>query len=158
MLLRPVFFVGMLARQPEINRLKQQVRTLQAEIVRLRKIVEEQNRQIEELKIRYNVLKAYQFVEKVKQEGHIKGVITQQYAFKDYTELCCIQVRGGALSEEQTSFFNAYECVLNNIEIPKDTLLMVRNYVVSRHRNEIENLIAVSPDATVEMLENTNAA
>lgn len=152
------FVAGMLSRQPEINRLKQQVRTLQAEIIRLRKLIEEQNRQIEELKIRYNVLKGYQFVQKVKQEGYIKGAIVQQYAFKEYTELCCVQVRGGKLTEEQVQFFNAYELVLNNVEIPKEKLLMVRNFVVTRHLFEIKNLIPVNPDSTIEMLENTNAA
>lgn len=152
------FVAGCLARQPEINRLKKQVRILQAEIARLRKVIEEQNRQIEELKIRYNVLKAYQFVQKVKQEGHIRGAIIQQYAFKEYTELCCIQVRGGTLSEEQVVFFNTYELALHGKEVPDDELRELRNYIIARYEFEVKSLVSANPDATVEMLENTDAA
>ena len=75
---------GALARQPEINRLKAQVKKLQEEIERLQSVIKEQDRQIRELKIRYNALKAYSFSERAKQKANLKGAIMFQYCFKEY--------------------------------------------------------------------------
>ena len=56
------FVAGALSRQPEINELKKQVKSLQKEVERLQAVISVQNQQINELKIRYTALKGWQFV------------------------------------------------------------------------------------------------
>lgn len=152
------FIAGALSRQPEINRLKQQVRTLQAEIVRLQGIVQEQDRQVNELKIRYKQLKAFQFSERERQAATARGAIIHQYCFVEYVDLLCAQTRGHTLTTAETRFFNIYEGLLENNEFTTEAVLELRDFIMSKYGNQIKNLIAVDSSRIFRELEATNVA
>jgi hypothetical protein len=152
--------VGALSRQPEIDRLKEQVRKLQFEIQRLQRIIAEQDRQIRELKIRYNALKAYHFVERVRQKSQMRGVLMFQYAFKEYMDLLVVQARenGYVLSEDEVLFYNAFDRLVNNTEIELEEKLLIREYIRSKYAYEIDNLIEPETGDIVEKVESIHVA
>lgn len=153
-------FAGALARQPEINRLKEQVKQLQAEIKRLQLIVKEQDRQIRELKIRYNGLRAYHFTERARQKGHIKGVIMFQYCYKEYIELLVAQVHNDSsiLKEEEKTFFNIFNKIINNQEACANEMVFLREYIRSGYSREIDSLTECNMETVLEKVERVNVA
>ncbi|MFD1886731.1 hypothetical protein [Paenibacillus wenxiniae] len=151
---------GALSRQPEVNRLKQQVRKLQSEIQRLQQLVQEQDRQIKNLKIRYNALKAYQFTEKMKQKSKLKGVLMFQYSFKEYMDLLVVQVKNDnyLLSEDEMYFFNSFERLMNTQEISIEERLLIRTYIRTKYAHEIDNQIDPQMNDIMDKVENINVA
>ena len=154
------FLGGALSRQPEINKLKKQVKTLQAEIVKLQLVIKEQDRQINELKIRYNTLKAYQFTEKAKQKSKVKGALMFQYCFKEYVELLVAQTKstGYTMKEEEGIFFNIFEKLMNNEEIDVEAKMYLREYIHYKYSDRINSLQEVNMDNLVEKVELANVA
>jgi hypothetical protein len=148
--------IGALSRQPEINRLKKQVKILQGEIERLQNIISEQNRQIGELSIRYKALKGWQFSEKAAQYANIKGYYLHLYSYKEYVELLCYQAKGNELQTREHAFFNAYELVLSGNEIPREHLFSIRNYIYEKYNYEIDHQIPYNQDSTLQMVESVN--
>jgi len=148
--------IGALSRQPEINRLKKQVKLLQEEIDRLHNVIMEQNRQIQELTIRYKSLKGWQFSEKAAQRANIKGYYLHLYCYKEYVELLCYQVKGNELNSSQQNFFNAYEISLNGNDVPTSNLISMRDYIHSKYNYEITNQISYDQNATIKMVEGVN--
>ena len=152
------FTAGALCRQPEIQRLKKQVKVLQQEIGRLERIIDEQKRQITELNIRYKQLKAYQFVERAKQAGRARGALIHQYAYKEWLELLCAQTKGRQMPEDETEFFNTYEAVLHGADVPKENLVKMKKFVEQRYSYEITHFVQVETPDILNTLEATNAA
>lgn len=152
------FVVGALFRQPEINRLKKQVRILQQEIKRLQRIIEEQNRQICELQTRYKALKGYQFVERAKLAGRTRGALIHQYAYKEWLELTCGQASGESMSEDETEFFNTYEAVLHGGDVPKENLVKMKEFIQNRYDYEIKHFVPIETRKVLETVESVNAA
>ncbi len=136
--------VGALSRQPEINRLKEQVRVLQKEIETLRRAMQEQQRQIEELKIRYSTLKAWNFAEKQRTRGMTRGSLILHYGLRDYVELTVAQVRGKTLKGDDLRFFNAFNVMINDQELSDEDKTFVKEYIVAKHRFQIDNLIPMN--------------
>ena len=137
------FAAGALSRQPEINKLKEQVRALQAQIVKLREILAEQQRQIEEMKIRYAVLKADNYIEKRRALGITKGFLYVQYGLKEYIELTIQQSRGIAFQDAELRFFNAFNLSMTSQNVPVDAKLCIKEYIEQRYRYQIDNLISM---------------
>lgn len=148
--------IGALSRQPEINRLRKQIKRLQREIKRLQNMLSEQNRQINELKARYAALKIYQFSQKTKQKGKIKGYIMQQYALKEYIELCCKKCNYIEMSESEKLFFNTYENMLNGIEVEYDDKLRMRNFLINKYSYEINHLIPIDIEELLRKVRGTD--
>jgi TolA-binding protein len=149
--------VGALSRQPEINRLKKQVKILQQEIDRLQNIIAEQNRQIKELTIRYKAIKGWQFSEKAAQSANIKGYYLHLYSYKEYVELLCYQAKGNELQAREQAFFNAYEMLLAGNEIPNEYLFSIRTYIHGKYNYEIVHQIPYNQDSTLQIVESVNA-
>ena len=97
-----------------ITKLQKQVETLQREIKRLRKIILEQQRQIDELKIRYQALRIWAYKEKLEYKGLLKGKILFMYALYEYLKLLKMQLNRVNLSEEEQKFFEIFEGIVNN--------------------------------------------
>lgn len=152
------FVAGVLFRQPEINRLKKQVHILQQETERLQRIIEEQNRQICELQTRYKALKGYQFVERAKQAGRTRGALIHQYAFKEWLELTCGQASGRSMGEDETEFFNTYEAVLHGVDVPKENLVKIKEFIQNRYDYEIKHFVPLETRKVLEIVESANAA
>lgn len=147
--------VGALSRQPEINRLKTQVRTLQAEVVRLNNLINEQDRQIKALKMQVNGLKGQQQLQAL---GRTKGAVMQQYAFKEYIELSCELVKGSKITEKEQLFFNIYENMLHGLNIKIEDKGFLKEYIVSRYPYQMENLIEINSGELMNKLEGTKVA
>ena len=147
--------IGALSRQPEINRLKEQVKTLQQEVERLHKLVEEQDRQIKSLKMQVNGLKGQQQIQAL---GKTKGAVMQQYAFKEYIELCCEQVKKKAITEQEQLFFNVYENMLNGIQVDIESKVFLKEYLYRRYGFQIEQLATLDTSELLDRLESTKIA
>lgn len=147
--------VGALSRQPEINRLKKQVKVLQQEVERLNMLVDEQDRQIKSLKMQVNGLKGYQRVQAL---GRTKGAVMQQYAFKEYVDLCCEQAKDKNITSDEKLFFNIYENMLNGLDVAVDAKVFLKEYLMNRYGIQIQQLVEVAPDSIMNRLEETRIA
>lgn len=148
------FIVGALSRQPEINELKEQVRSLQAEVDRLQKLIETQNGQIRELKIRYTALKGWQFVQKSQQRGYIRGSIMYQYALKEYLEMLIDADRLGKvnLNKSEIHFYNAFGKILNSGKITDKDRNVVIEYISEKYGDEINRFQEPDLSSVMEYL------
>lgn len=153
------FVAGALSRQPEINELKEQVRSLQAEVERLHGVIELQNKQINHLKIRYNALKGWQFVQKNKQRGYIRGSIMYQYALKEYIEMLIDSDQSDVikLNKDEIQFYNAFGRILNAAEITDKDREVVIQYVCDKYKTEIDRFQEPDLDSVITYLELGNA-
>jgi len=147
--------IGALSRQPEINRLKQQVRVLLQEVERLHRLIDEQDRQIKSLKMHLNSLKGYHRIQAL---ARTKGAVMQQYAFKEYIDLCCEQAKNKGITDEEQLFYNIYENMLNGIDVAVDAKVFLKEYIMKRYGGQVEQLIEVDSNAIISRLEETNVA
>ncbi len=149
------FVAGALSRQPEINELKKQVRSLQAEIERLHNLIEMQNEQVHELKIRYTVLKGWQFIQKNRQRAYIRGNIIFQYAFKEYLEILIDADKSGKvkMNKGETKFYNAFGKILNAGEITDKDRNVVIEYISDKYRVEIKSFREPDLSSVIEYLD-----
>lgn len=152
------FVAGILARQPEVNKLKQQVKALQKEIDRLNRVIVEQNRQISELKVRYKALKGYAFIEKMKTECDIRGILLHQCAYKEWMELTLSQANEKPISEEELHFYNLYEALLRGGEVSDEQIGEIRSYIYQRYEFELKRMQAPDLQATLRLVGESNAA
>lgn len=139
------FATGFVARQPHINRLRAQVATLQKEIERLQVLLEEQDRQIQEMRRRYQALKAWQFTEKAKQGLQTRGAVIQQWALYEYIHLLYIQAQEVAVSDREKAFFDTYERLLGSGEYQVEDLISVKSYIEEKYQDEVRALQTPSP-------------
>lgn len=133
------FIAGALSRQPEINELKKQVRSLQAEVERLHSVIEVQDGQIHELKIRYTALKGWQFVQKNQQRGYIRGSIMYQYAFMEYLGMLIDADQSGKvkMDKSEIQYYNAFGKILNDFNITDKDRGVVIKYISDKYEAEI---------------------
>jgi hypothetical protein len=146
---------GALSRQPEVNRLKQQVGILQDEIIRLNKLIEEQDRQIRSLKMQLTGLKGIQHIQAL---GRTKGAVMQQYAFKEYVELSCELAKDKSISDQEQRFFNIYENMLNGIEVDLKSKVFLKEYILRAYSYQVEQMITIDPKNIIKRLEETKIA
>ncbi len=136
------FIAGALSRQPEINELKEQVRSLHIELGRLHSLIEVQNHQIRELKIKYEAIKGWQFVQKNQQQGYIRGSLMYQYALMEYLKILIYADQSGNanLNKDAIKFYNAFGKILNIGEITDKDRNVVFEYISKMYRAEINEL------------------
>jgi hypothetical protein len=144
--------IGALSRQPEINRLKKQVSLLQAEISRIQGLIVEQSRQISELKIRYNVIKGYNFLLRSKFEGSIKGHIINQYAFREYVAISKTKLNGVELDEKSKSFFGLYDKLITGGNLEFKEFSFLKNYLIDKYEIQIKQLIPLDADKITRLI------
>lgn len=114
------FAGGAVARQPEINNLRSQVEILQEEVKKLKKevarlqnLVEEQNRQIHTLTMKYHTMKGINFIQKAKSKNRVKGAIMYTYCLKEYLEIKNnILTKEFNPTDDDTAFITAFELIL----------------------------------------------
>lgn len=135
------FVGGALSRQPEINELKKQVKSLQGEVDRLQGVIRIQNNQIHELEVRYVALKGWNYIEKAKQRNYIKGCYMFQYAFKEYLEML-IEANDSNkvnLNDREIKFYNAFGTIFNKADITEKNRSIVIEYVKEKYGNKIDH-------------------
>lgn len=149
------FIAGALSRQPEINELKSQVRSLQSEVERLHGVINVQDSQIRQLKIRYIAIKGVHFVEKSRQRGYIKGSLMYMYALREYLEMLidadqCGTVR---MSKDEVKFYNAFGKILNKGEITDKDRRIALDYVSGKYKREIAEFQEPDMSSVMDYLE-----
>ena len=149
---------GALLRQPEVNRLKAQVATLQAEIVRLRGIIDEQQRQIQELKLRYDTLNFLRVFEKQRLATSIKEQIFQVCSFKEYISLAMRKAKGEKLPDGLQRFLHSYEMLTtgNDDKVTDEDFDFMIDFIEAKYAGSIECLSAPSIEAELKNLEQYN--
>lgn len=149
------FVAGALSRQPEINELKKQVKSLQKEVERLQNIITVQNSQIRELKIRYTALKGWQFIERNRQRGYIRGSLMYGYALKEYLGMLIEADENNKveLNTIEIEFYNAFGTILNKGEITEKNRNVVIEYVKDKYGAEINRFIEPDLSSIIDYLE-----
>ena len=145
--------LGALSRQPEINKLKEQVRKLQAEVKRLNSLISEQNRQIQALRMKYEVLMGKTMIEAAKVKGQLKGAIMYSYCLKEYLDINYKIISTNSekdttnytLSKQEYAFYEGFGQVLRGVRADerqeKIKRYFIREYIRERYGAEIDNLI-----------------
>lgn len=158
--------LGALSRQPEINRLKEQVRKLQAEVDRLNRLISEQDRQIQGLRMKYDVLRGKSIMEEAKAKGQLKGAIMYSYCLKEYLDInfkvLSTKQEGDtqrqlALTDQEYAFFEGFGQVLRGAVADerqeKVKRVLIREYIRSKYSSEIDNLIECNLNLAMARIE-----
>lgn len=129
------FTSGVLVRQPEINRLRKQVKQLQKTNSKLNKMIEEQYRQVEKLRYQNKTLYFYQLIEKHKNKAMYRGELLKLYAIKEYLDLLYIQlVSEKDMDENEIKFFEAFDVFIENQrKISDKDMEYVKKYIISKY-------------------------
>lgn len=136
---------GVLLRQPEINKLSEEVRKSHSEIERLHIIVQSYHEEFVRLQAKVNILKTKGFAEDARKESENgRASIMYQYAAKEYIELC-LRPRDDrgvlVLSEEENHFYFIFKKVINGEMLEREDAKKLQNYVYPKYEQEIEGLI-----------------
>lgn len=159
------FLGGAAIRQPEINKLHNQIEILQeeicklkAEVKRLNSLVDEQNRQINVLTLKYHTMKSINFIEKVKAKNKAKGAVMYSYCMKQFLEL-----KYNILNKEyypdndETLFMDSFNSLLegrlgnSNEDIAK--MQHIKIYIRSIYASEIDSLEECPIQNTLKRIE-----
>ena len=134
------FLFGFLIRQPKINKLKEQVKTLQKDLSGLHALCEKQHIEYRDLLVQHKSLKALQFKKKSNSKELLTGNLVVQYAIWDYVTLLIKSVKSGQkMSKEEASFFWAFEKVINGEKVTTSDMAKISNYTKPRHESEIKD-------------------
>lgn len=132
---------GVLIRQPEINKLKKQVKSLQRQVGALQEAVKAQNEEIAALLLKLKSLKIYQVVKKHEVKNEIREALLVQYASKDYLQLVLECARGAyQMDKEDIRFYNAYNKLLAEKKLSQKEQSCIDEYVQEHHQAELSSL------------------
>lgn len=133
--------IGVLVRQPEINKLQKQVKILQADVSELENVVEEQNSEIAQLLIRYKSLKIYQFSQRRQVKDNIQEQLICQYAAADYLNLLLDCASSGKkMSADEIRYYKMYGKMLEDNQIDDNELEVLRPIILEKHGSEIDRM------------------
>lgn len=153
------FFAGMLIRQPKINKLKKQVQTLQEKNIQLYEMREQQQRQINEMFIKYQAFKIGHHKEKLKCKENIKGQLIYQYASKEYLTILIVRVKNNKkIDRSALPFFNAFEQFIDGKDVSEKEAGIIKDYIVKKYGSEIEKLKECDYDYLIEEIKNIKIA
>lgn len=133
--------MGLLLRQPEINKLHKQVKMLQGDVERLQAVVEEQDQEIAQLIVEYKAVSVIHFFQRSAMKEEIEDKLLNQYAAADYLRLLLDCVNGDYKMEpDDVRFYKSFGRMLNNEPIDYDDKEFVKEYVRVRHSGQIRRL------------------
>jgi len=136
--------VGAVARQPEVNKLHSQVRSLHEETKRLNRLVDEQNRQINVVKTKYDVMNGMNRIKNAKDAGKLKGAVMYSYLLKEYIDVKYrIYNDPEDLTPEEIQFDTCFSKELSGLVPPEDRAAMkyyLRMYIREKYADQIDNL------------------
>lgn len=149
---------GTLIRQPQVNRLKKQIKRLQDGYEDIEKLYLSYNDTFNDMLIQYKGMKAFELKKKAETKKELTSCLIYQYGIKDYLNLLFDMIKKNKkLSSNERDFFFAFDGVLEGRDISKRDMETIKNYIESQHKNEIKNLISCDCDFEFEELNNFNA-
>ena len=135
------FLIGFLIRQPKINKLKKHIEKLQKEIGRLQHDNQKYHDDFQNALLHLKSLKAINNIKRKKAKENAAGILIFQYGMKDYLLLLLHMLKTGAKVETiDIRFFNTFDKVIEGKVISDKDKEIIRDYIISRHKTEIENL------------------
>ncbi|MBB6177315.1 hypothetical protein HNQ82_002148 [Anoxybacillus tengchongensis] len=145
------FIDKVLSYQVEENELKEEVKRWKEDIHRLRLILYEQDKHMYELKLKFCMLKSYQLIEKSRQRAKLRGTIIFQHAFKTYIELLVQKTKFNYnFLVNEKIFFNIFRKMINGMNISIEERVFLKEYIMLKHKDEIESLVEINIDRLVE--------
>ena len=151
---------GALLRQPEVNKLSEEVKKSQSEIESLHTIVQSYHEGFVRMQAEVDTLKAKGFAEEAKKESENgRAYIMYQYAAKEYIELCLSprDDRGVlVLPEKEYQYYLIFRKVINGETLEKEDAKKLQNYVYPKYKQEIEGLIEFNFDGLLKKLSAQN--
>lgn len=132
---------GALLRQPEINRLKKDIKELHKKLGDLENKLKTQDNQIRELKIRYLTLKGWHFLQKYKERKYMRGCIMYEYALKEYISILKTVERAEEVNmdKKETMFYNAFDRILNEGIMKDKDRSIVMNYILEKYKDNLND-------------------
>ena len=143
--------IGLLLRQPEINKLHKQVKMLQGDVGRLQSVIEEQNQEIAQLIVEYKAVSVIHFFQRSAMKEEIEDILLDQYAAADYLHLLLDCVNGDYIMEpDDVRFYKSFGRMLSNEPIDYDDEEFVKEYVRMRHSGQIRRLELCDTESVLE--------
>lgn len=133
----PIFALGALSRQSEVNKLKAENERLSITNDLLREKVKNLNDSVVKVWQETNALKAYHFVQRGRFEEEKEGCIAYQYATKEFIEIMTKESIGTTIDPAERDFMVSFGRVLNDGYDIMDAKLL-KDYVMSKYKNEID--------------------
>jgi len=134
-------FVGCFARQPKINKLKKQITVLQKQLTTLQDRMMGYQEKFDNLLVQYKGIKVLQLKKKAECEGKLKDNLVLQYGMKEYLTLLLDTVKEKRkFTDEEFVFYKAFDDVIEGKEVNKKDFIRIKEYVLSKHKSEIEAL------------------
>lgn len=135
------FAAGFLVRQPEINRLQEQISCLQADVDQLTQAAEAQNDEIEQLLVNYRAQSVLSFKRRKEIRDSIQDELVCQYASNDYlTLLMDVVTSGRKMTAEEISFYKQYGKMLEDNAIDQRELEVLRPMMMEKHGSKIQRM------------------
>lgn len=134
------FIAGALSRQPEINKLKKQLKSIQDSNGKLRIMMEKQQNQVEIMIIEYQKIKFFHIIEKKKRRSLLRGELCLNYMYKEYVDLLVQNVKSSGkceMNDQQKTFFALCNKWISGDKINLDEEVLLRNYILEKYRSEI---------------------
>ena len=143
------FLIGFFVRQPKINKLKKQLKTLQNEIEKLENLRKDQNEEFKRLLLKYKALKIYQIKEKANSKEKITSVLIMQYGLEDYLKLLFKRAEKNKLDKDDIKFLKAYDNVIEGKALSDTDKVVISSYIKSKHSADIEQMKESNSDAEI---------
>lgn len=145
---------GVLIRQPEINKLKKQVKSLQAQTAALQDAVAAQKEEIAALLLKLKSLRIYQVVKKHEIKNEIREALLVQYASNDYLRLLLETAKGThQMDESDIRFYKAYNKLLAEKKLSDKEKSCIDAYVQERHQSELSSLQECDMQPVIDEIE-----
>jgi hypothetical protein len=123
------FILGVLARQPEVNRLKKQVKNLQELSKRGQITITELDRQVDEIHKRYEAFKVWAYMDK-KRELFLISCFC-----KEIIVLSKINKYKHPTSNEEKLFLKNCNTVIDGDQVSKEIMDNIGNYLIKKYNN-----------------------
>ena len=149
--------IGMIARQPEVSKLKGEITKELSINDRLRYAVFCLNRSLRKQNEKYQSLKSYNLIGKISSEKNIKGCIVYQYALKEYVELIIKKYNKEKITSEDVCYMDRFEIFLNNIDDCDEEEIkcidhLIQERVVPKYSLNIKNMIQFDCLPLIDMI------
>lgn len=132
--------LGTLIRQPEINKLKKQIKELQKDNSRVKQLMRQQQENLEKMLVEYSSIRFYHVLTKRKIKQSIRGEIVIGYELKEYVDLLKRSINEKGVhnfSEREKEFFELSMQLIEgeNMNISQEKFMS--DYVIKKYKKEI---------------------
>lgn len=132
--------LGTLIRQPEINKLKKQIKDLQKDNSRIKKLMRQQQENLETMLVEYSKIQFYHVLTKRKIKQNIRGEIVIGYELKEYVDLLKRSVAEKGVygfSEREKEFFELSTQLVEGKNLNASQEKFMSDYVIKKYKKEI---------------------